>query len=489
MSVEDIYSCSKASTALNPAKRPAAPKPRKSKQCCPARRRKDNPGVGSKRKRSKPSVAKSAGRSKTQGRRKRRRKRRATPKTPKPAPLGSLAYFTELCGSPRWPKGTPQVVKDKHWLEKHKIELLEPYSAPVSREVWNGSVFELGGRDIAGPKTNEDINTPLEAATSLLDEFWSLLYERTLAELTRQEAEGRKNAFLKARNYSRAKFDRWLAVLIILGVTKATSVKAAFTKSDARYLKHVTKLGIGINPWKTINALVTTVMHTDHSFYALYNALADACTSKWVPSEVVSVDESLIKFFGWFRHHFGLKRKAAKNGVKLFGLVDSLGWFFAWSLSKRKTMDGKRLPPVAVQDTVYSLLQQMPKTYHVFVDAWFTNEALTTGLASRGLEVTGSVSSDKFAPLWRILDKDFAERRTEDHAHKFSVARGVLIKTGKPFWAVSCRNPRKGVNARQLHYVSTHIDGQQAVRAMKTDMTAEYRRVRQERVLSGIKVG
>ena len=189
-----------------------------------------------------------------------------------------------------------------------------------------------------------------------------------------------------------------------MGVSKVPSVKAAYTKGDAAYMKHLSGV-CSRHTFEIINGLVTTVMKTNSHFYDLYFAMANACLTKWVASESISVDETLIKFLGWFRHHFGLQRKKAKNGAKIFGLVDSLGWFCTWNLSKRKTDDGETMDSIPVQDSIYWLIQQLPqtKTYHVFTDAWFTNEAMVTALVNTGhVQVTGSCASNKFGSLWKV---------------------------------------------------------------------------------------
>jgi hypothetical protein len=369
----------------------------------------------------------------------------------RPLPVTTLSWYNKLTESPNWPSGTPQ---------------------------------EVG-------------------------EYLDKLFEFTKAELIlREEKRAREggridSTRLTSANYNRPKFDKWVAAIILVGVAKVPSVKAAYTKGDPAYLRHLRGV-CSRNHFEVINSLVTAVTHTESRFYDLLHALESSCATKWTPTESISVDETLIKFLGWFRHHYGLQRKKAKNGAKIFGLVDSMGWFAAWALCKRKTLDGGRMDPISIQDSIFWLIDRQPrtKTYHLCTDAWFTNEPMVMALVNTGfIQLTGSCASNKFSPIWRVgcccftvpstevtlqqkLDTEFAECRSRNPSHMFSVGRGKLL-TGQSFWAVSCKNPRKG--GKHLRYISTHVDGQMAVRAVKTDMNDEYRREKRERVLSAVK--
>ena len=50
---------------------------------------------------------------------------------------------------------------------------------------------------------------------------------------------------------------------------------------------------------------------------------------------------------------------------------------------------------------------------------------------------------------------------------------------------MACENPRKKI--KPLHYISSYVDGTLAVKAVKMDMSNEYKRMRREKVLSGVK--
>jgi len=227
---------------------------------------------------------------------------------------------------------------------------------------------------------------------------------------------------------------------------------------------------------------MTKVCVTGKSFYTFWGELQATCRRVWIPSEIVNIDETLLRYLGWFWHHFGIIGKPARNGIKLIGLFDSLGWFYGWSLCKRKTLDGRYLDTDPLQNIVGRLVKLLPTTkkYHLFMDSWFNSEASLIEVTNMGHEVTGSVNSLRMGPLWRKLDKDLDERRTLDKSVKSSAATGTLAN-GKDFWAVSTISGRKkdvgSKKPKHLHYISTHTNGSKIVNSMKTDVDDDLKKV------------
>jgi len=178
--------------------------------------------------------------------------------------------------------------------------------------------------------------------------------------------------------------------------------------------------------------------------------------------------------------------------VKLIGLFDSLGWWFGWSLCKRKTLNGTKLEKVPISDTVNQLLRLLPSTkkYHLFVDSWFLSEALVTSITSKGYEITGACSSLRFRLLWKDLDQQLDEQRKINPTVKFTSAQTKLI-TGQPIWAVSVVNGKKKGEEKNtfknLHYISSHIDSKICVKAEKNELDDDGKRKKKLRQVPLIK--
>jgi hypothetical protein len=276
----------------------------------------------------------------------------------------SAAYLSQITAAPIRNEGESKAERDDRWRKElcyEEIQLQKPVEDVEKAEEEHASVFSVHpDGDVWGPNHREKIRTPLDAVLLLFGDFWeTVMFPAVLKQIAMQERlreqrvlAGRKTRrqmgqpvkhMIKACHFTVSVFHKFLAVWMLLGVKQVPTGTDVWNRKSPHHSRHVTNI-MGRDRWMAINATFTKATATEESFYELYQGMNKACQNIWRPSQVVAVDETLLHFTGWFRHHYCIPRKPAKNGVKIIGLVDSAGWFFAARLCKRKTLDGTKLP-------------------------------------------------------------------------------------------------------------------------------------------------
>ena len=417
-----------------------------------------------------------------------------------------FTYLDALTKARKPRKGTSTAARRADWLETHRVELLKTdRDLGETAEPYDPDAFFAlpAEKDPYGPKHGEDLPTPLCAVRLLLGDTWRKMYEATLEELEETITKKKKKnpdfePKVKPKNLTLAVFYKFIACLLILGISGKRKIEQAWQKTSVQFCPHLPKI-LGRDRFFAILGAFTRSCDSQRYFYVFWNGMKHPCQTLWELAQGIGVDETLLHFVGWFRHHAYMMRKKAKQGIKFFGAYDTAGWIFDWHLSKRKTLDGKRLERVKIENLLAGLLPPTTnKTRHLFTDSFSTKEALVESLAlqtspsgDRYWKFSGSCSIKRMPELWRLLDADLDCKRETDKSHTFSAATGVLPLSGERFWAVSVISGRKkDANAKHgnhLHYISTFVDSQRHVTAMKTDHVGDGRKVKRARALSAVK--
>jgi Transposase IS4 len=146
-------------------------------------------------------------------------------------------------------------------------------------------------------------------------------------------------------------FRCFIGAYMLVSISKSPSMRDLWDTGSSRYAPNIAKL-IGRNRFMAINSALTKTLGAENSsaYYGVWFKMMKACQTMWIPSEQVAIDETLLHYVGHFIHHYCIPRKPAKNGVKLIGLCDSLGWVCVFDLCKRKQEDGARLDSTPVTD-------------------------------------------------------------------------------------------------------------------------------------------
>ena len=112
------------------------------------------------------------------------------------------------------------------------------------------------------------------------------------------------------------------------------------------------------------------------------------------PDKEVSIDESLVKFDGRFKHKVTIPRKAAVSGIESINICESkTGYLLDWKL-----FTGTEITDIPkTEQTCVDLLKALgdPSGHHVFTDNFYTSPSLAFRLAEMGVGLTGTVRPNR----------------------------------------------------------------------------------------------
>ncbi len=123
----------------------------------------------------------------------------------------------------------------------------------------------------------------------------------------------------------------------------------------------------------------------------------------WQPTYNISVDEGMIGFIGRCGFIQYMKDKPTKWGFKMWKLCDSTGYLFSFDLYTGKKVTLKSIFGLSY-DVVMNLVSYLPKrTYHLFIDNYYTGIQLLRDLFKRFIYATGTVRPNRegFPPTVR----------------------------------------------------------------------------------------
>lgn len=145
--------------------------------------------------------------------------------------------------------------------------------------------------------------------------------------------------------------------------------------------------------------------------------------------EHLSVDESMIPYYG---RHFAkqyIKGKPIRFGFKNWALCSSSGYMYAFDVYVGKTGNEVHTELGAGGDVVVKLLQKsnVPshEGYKVFFDNYFTSVKLLDHLHSKGICATGTVRENRL--LNCPLPKKEAFNKKPKYSHQYSSSSSVMV--------------------------------------------------------------
>ena len=145
--------------------------------------------------------------------------------------------------------------------------------------------------------------------------------------------------------------------------------------------------------------------------------------------ECLSIDESMIPYYG---RHFAkqfIKGKPIRFGFKNWALCSSEGYMYAFDVYVGKSENNVPSNLGAGGDVVMNLLQKCRlnanEGHKVFFDNYFTSYKLLDRLSSEGICATGTVRENRL--LNCPLPKNDAFRKKSKQSHQFSATDKVIV--------------------------------------------------------------
>ena len=142
----------------------------------------------------------------------------------------------------------------------------------------------------------------------------------------------------------------------------------------------------------------------------LLGKLNDRCLQLYLPEQIVSVDESMVPYFGRHGCKQYMKNKPVKFGYKFWVAASPLGYaiqFYPY-MGKDENYDSTvGLVGSVVAKLAESPPQQDGSNYHIIMDNFFTSPNLLRYLKTKGIAATGTVKVNRVenAPLKSVNTK------------------------------------------------------------------------------------
>ena len=206
--------------------------------------------------------------------------------------------------------------------------------------------------------------------------------------------------------------------------------------------------------------------------------LNDRCLQLYLPEQTVSVDESMVPYFGRHGCKQYMKNKPVKFGYKFWVAASPLGYaiqFYPY-MGKDDNYDSTLgLGGSVVAKLAESLPQQDGSNYHI-MDNFFTSPNLLHYLKTKGIAATGTVRVNRVenAPLKSVKKMEKLERGstdvvTEKNANitfvRWKDNKVVTIASTshgeKPLKKVQryCRSAHKRIDINQPHSIYKYNQG------------------------------
>ena len=169
----------------------------------------------------------------------------------------------------------------------------------------------------------------------------------------------------------------------------------------------------------------------------LFKMINESCLQNFIPEKNVSIDESMVPYYGRHGCKQYIQNKPVKFGYKLWVAATPLGYAIQFYPNAGKDDNYNKYIDLG-GSVVMSLISKLPtvpnSNYHVVMDNFFTSPSLLRLLKGNGMAATGTVRANRTqnAPLQAVDDMKKMARGSSDvvNDNKSNVTL-VLWKDGK----------------------------------------------------------
>ena len=147
----------------------------------------------------------------------------------------------------------------------------------------------------------------------------------------------------------------------------------------------------------------------------LIDKLNEQCLANYLPEQSVSIDESMVPYFGRHGCKQYMRNKPVKFGYKFWVAATPLGYaiqFYPYAGKDENYDSNLGLGGSVVATLAEKLPSQVGSNYHIIMDNFFTSPNLLRILKAKGIAAIGTIriNSVENAPLRRIKEMEKLER-------------------------------------------------------------------------------
>lgn len=160
----------------------------------------------------------------------------------------------------------------------------------------------------------------------------------------------------------------------------------------------------------------------------------------------LSIDESMVKYFGHHSSKQFIRGKPIRFGYKDWMLCSATGYCYKFDTYCGRTMN-QPVTPLGTR-VVTSLLDIVtdPSDHAVFFDNFFTSYELLCQLKERGFRATGTVRENRLKKCPLVSSKDMAKEPRGTYDYRFDVKSSVLAVRWKDNSIVTMASNYEGVH-------------------------------------------
>ena len=151
----------------------------------------------------------------------------------------------------------------------------------------------------------------------------------------------------------------------------------------------------------------------------LIDKLIEQCLANYLPEQSVSIDESMVPYFGRHGCKQYMRKKSVKFGYKFWVATTPLVYaiqFYPYAGKDENYDSNLALGGSVVATLAEKLPSQVGSNYHIIMDNFFTGLNLLRILKAKGIAATGTVTINRVenAPLRPIKEMEKLERSASD---------------------------------------------------------------------------
>jgi len=164
-------------------------------------------------------------------------------------------------------------------------------------------------------------------------------------------------------------------------------------------------------------------------------AVNEKCLNYFLNSEHLSIDESMLPYYGRHSSKQRIMGKPIRMGYKVWVLCSSDGYVIQFDpYQGAKKNGGTRSSATSWglgESVVLDLLEELPRgvAYHVFVDNFFTSFRLLDHLAKNNIKATGVIRSNKLGKC-DIMAPKVLEKKIRGFDDQRTDSEGVITVVG-----------------------------------------------------------
>ncbi|KAJ6235933.1 piggybac transposable element-derived protein [Anaeramoeba flamelloides] len=206
--------------------------------------------------------------------------------------------------------------------------------------------------------------------------------------------------------FSNQEFNKFFAIFLTMGLCPQPNLKYYWKKNDFIYGNKLIKILLSRNRFSQIHS--SWRFSNSVTIDEILDLIQSKFQKEWEIGSHVTLDETIIKFFGRIFFSVKIPRKPISTGIKVWTLCDNTTYVYSWSLYK------------GIYEEVYKLVLRMAKTlpiqnkknffFHIFGDSYFGSDKITEDLHKLKVNFSFLCKSDRPSYLFKkglnpILEK------------------------------------------------------------------------------------